>query len=71
MKGPDVALRTALVFFAFGAVWVILSDVTLGALVRDASAVTRLQTVKGWFFIGAASVLVYALAARVAAAEQR
>ena len=71
MRGPNVALRTALVFFAFGAVWVILSDVTLGALVRDADAVTRLQTVKGWFFIGAASVLVYALAARVAAAEQR
>ncbi len=71
MSGPNVALRTALVFFAFGALWVILSDVTLGALVRDADAVTRLQTVKGWFFIAAASVLVYALAARVAAAEQR
>jgi PAS domain S-box-containing protein len=71
VNGPNVALRTALVFFAFGALWVILSDVTLGALVRDAEAVTRLQTVKGWFFIGAASVLVYALAARVAAAEQR
>ena len=71
MNPPNVALRTALVFFAFGAVWVLLSDVTLGALVRDADAVTRLQTVKGWFFIGAASVLVYALAARVAAAEQR
>jgi len=71
VNGPNVALRTALVFAAFGALWVLLSDVTLGALVRDASAVTRLQTVKGWFFIGAASVLVYALAARVAAAEQR
>jgi PAS domain S-box-containing protein len=71
VNGSNVALRTALVFAAFGAVWVLLSDVTLGALVRDASAVTRLQTVKGWFFIGAASVLVYALAARVAAAEER
>jgi PAS domain S-box-containing protein len=71
VSGPNVALRTALVFFAFGALWVILSDVTLGALVRDADAVTRLQTVKGWFFIAAASLLVYALAARVAAAEQR
>lgn len=71
MSGPKVALRTALVFFAFGVVWVLLSDVTLGALVRDAEAVTRLQTVKGWFFIGVASVLVYALAARGAAAEGR
>jgi PAS domain S-box-containing protein len=71
VRPPSVALRTALVFFAFGALWVILSDVTLGALVRDADAVTRLQTVKGWFFIAAASGLVYALAARVAAAEQR
>lgn len=71
MRALNVALRTALVFFAFGAVWVLLSDVTLGALVRDAEAVTRLQTVKGWFFVGAASVLVYVLAARVAAAEQR
>ncbi len=72
MKERNVALRTALVFAAFGAVWVILSDVTLAALVGgDADAVTRLQTVKGWFFIAAASVLVYVLAARVAAAEQR
>jgi PAS domain S-box-containing protein len=72
MSRSHVALRTALVFFAFGALWVILSDVTLAAFVGgDAEAVTRLQTVKGWFFIAAASVLVYLLAARVAAAEQR
>jgi PAS domain S-box-containing protein len=72
VSGPNVALRTALVFAAFGALWVILSDVTLAALVGgDAETVTRLQTVKGWAFIAAASVLVYWLAARVAAAEQR
>jgi len=66
-----VALRTALVFALFGALWVLLSDVALSALVRDPGAVTRLQTVKGWAFVAAASGLVYALAARVSAAEQR
>ena len=71
MRASNVALRTALVFALFGAIWVLLSDVTLSALVRDPDAVMRLQTVKGWAFVAVASGLVYALAARVSAAEHR
>lgn len=70
-QGRSVALRTAAIFAVFGALWVLFSDITLSALVRDPQTVMHLQTVKGWAFVAVASGLVYALAARVSAAEKR
>src|SRR5688572_20140847 len=47
-----------------GGLWILLSDrVLAGLLPRNESTefVTRLQTFKGWFFVGATGLLLYAL----------
>src|SRR5271165_5610266 len=68
------ALRLALIYAFFGAVWILVSDRLSFYLVPDLQLVERLQTYKGWFFIAVTSVLLWLLAKRflsqVRAAEE-
>src|SRR5271157_3467869 len=68
------ALRLALIYAFFGAVWILVSDRLSFYLVPDLQLVERLQTYKGWFFIAVTSVLLWLLATRflsqVRAAEE-
>jgi len=68
------ALRLALIYAFFGALWILVSDRLAFYLVPDLQQVERLQTYKGWFFIAVTSVLLWWLAERylsqVRAAEE-
>src|SRR5271166_3821538 len=68
------ALRLALIYAFFGAVWILVSDRLSFYFVPDLQLVERLQTYKGWFFIAVTSVLLWLLATRflsqVRAAEE-
>ncbi len=66
----NLAVRVALIYSMFGALWILSSDQILAAMIDDAATLTRLQTVKGWFYVVVTALLVYALVRRgVAEAE--
>ena len=52
------ALRVAARFFAFGAIWVLLSDRVLATLVEPESHALA-QTIKGWLFMAFVAALIY------------
>ena len=54
-------LPIALAYVIVGALWILLSDEILEASGFGVAALTELQTVKGWLFVGASGVLIYAL----------
>lgn len=66
MKIPwRVTLRyevsASLIFGALSAAWIVVSDRVAEAIAPDVHALTRLQTFKGWLFVGLTTLLVYAL----------
>ncbi len=65
-------LKTTLIYFGAGVLWIFLSDRILDALVLSTSVLTTLQTYKGWFFIVFTSILLYFLVRKdYKALEQR
>ena len=48
-------------YLILGGVWILLSDLALSIVVQDLSMLNRLQTLKGWFYVGITSVLLYLL----------
>jgi PAS domain S-box-containing protein/putative nucleotidyltransferase with HDIG domain len=65
MDKPTAATaRIALLYALFGAIWIAVSDRALEALVPDPHALTRLQSYKGWVFVGASAALIYGLVRR-------
>ena len=58
---PQPALRTALYFFIFGFLWILLSDTLVNHLAPGLEQIRHLQTIKGWFFIVATAILIYLL----------
>lgn len=57
-------LRVVLVYAAVGGLWILFSDRALELLVPDPASRDQLQTIKGWFFVAATSVLIYELVRR-------
>lgn len=66
MKELLSPLRIAVVYAAFGALWILLSDSALHALVADPDLEARLQTFKGWAYVGVTAVLVFCLTGQYA-----
>ena len=60
---PQSARRIALIvtasFALAGTVWVLFSDIFLYGLTRDQVLIARIETAKGWTFIGLTSLLLY------------
>jgi PAS domain S-box-containing protein len=67
-RGP---WRIAVIYLAVSAAWILLSDRFLALMVSRPDALTTLQTVKGWFFVGLTAVLLYLLVAESLAALER
>lgn len=59
-----VDVRIALLYAAFGGVWVFLSDSLLSAWVTDPAVIDRLQTYKGWAFVAASALVIFLLLRR-------
>ena len=66
LKLPRIStdLRVALLYAAFGGLWIALSDRILATLVRDVAALTIMQTYKGWAFVVISAALIYSLLRR-------
>jgi light-regulated signal transduction histidine kinase (bacteriophytochrome) len=54
----------ALIYLAFGAVWIFFTDRLLVWLQLDPAVILRLQTAKGWLFVIGSAILVYVLLRR-------
>ena len=63
-RRPQVARTVALLYLIFGILWIFFTDRVLVWLGFDPAQMTRAQTMKGWFFIGGSSALIYALLRR-------
>jgi two-component system sensor histidine kinase/response regulator len=61
-------LQLALAYAAASALWILFSDQALAAWVTDPAIFALASAIKGWFFIGVTSLLLYALLRRQAAA---
>lgn len=64
-KSFSFALALALVYGAFGAAWIAVSDMLVAAVVSDPIHLTTVQTWKGWFFVAASAVLIYLVGGRM------
>ncbi|MFW2371510.1 MAG: PAS domain-containing sensor histidine kinase [Gammaproteobacteria bacterium] len=60
-NGTRSAVRITLIYFAFGFLWIILSDTVLTNLVADFDTMIQIGIYKGWLFILLTSVLVFFL----------
>jgi PAS domain S-box-containing protein len=59
-------LRVVLVYAAFGASWILLSDRAVAYLFHDTQAILLASTVKGWLFIAVTALVLSALLLRLA-----
>lgn len=71
------ALRPALVYAVFAALWILFSDQLAAALFHDPDTLTLVSMLKGWLFVAVTTLLLYGLvrrqldlAAQLAAREQ-
>lgn len=55
------ALRIALLYVLFAGLWIIFSDQAVALLFGDVAYMHRVQTLKGWFFVGITGLLLYGL----------
>lgn len=58
---PSLALAAALIYATLGALWIAGSDEFVALLARDAGQLSRLQSLKGWAYVGITAVLAYGL----------
>jgi len=57
----STALKVALIYASISVLWILFSDQILSIVVKDIDTMTRLQMVKGWFFVLATSYIIYIL----------
>lgn len=63
------ALSIVLVYAAFSALWILLSDKAVALLFNDPAELSRASTLKGWLFVAVTSLLLYLPIRRLAGAE--
>lgn len=59
------ALRVALVYALFAALWILLSDRAMGLVWQDPQSLVRASMLKGWFFVAVTTLLLYVLVRRL------
>jgi len=58
-RGSTAILRVVLYYAGFSALWILLSDRLVMLVARGADQIAMLSTVKGWFYVGVTSLLLY------------
>lgn len=53
--------KIVIIYLIVGGLWIVFSDLVLSTLVQDLELLNRLQTLKGWFYVGITAVLLYLL----------
>lgn len=54
-------IKITLLYFLFGGLWILFSDLILESLVHDTHELTRLQNFKGWFYVCISGLLIFSL----------
>ncbi|MBL8363456.1 MAG: PAS domain-containing protein [Rubrivivax sp.] len=68
-KPPTARVSTVVLTYAvFAGLWILLSDRAMGVLFVDPALLVQASMVKGWFFVGVTSLLLYVLVRRLTAA---
>ncbi|MBK7616698.1 MAG: PAS domain-containing protein [Burkholderiales bacterium] len=65
------ALGVVLIYAAFAALWILLSDRLVALFVSDPSLVLTLSMLKGWLFVAVTSALLYLLIRRLLGSQRR
>ena len=58
-KSSMVALRASLFYGLVAGLWILFSDQLLAEFVKDRAQYTKLETYKGWFFVGFTGVMLF------------
>src|SRR4051812_4481742 len=66
-----VALRVTLIYAVAAALWILVSDQLLVALVADPRHIGLLATLKGWFFVSVSAAACYAVIQTLARHQER
>ena len=66
----SVPLKIAGIYLFVAVLWIVFSDQLVVLLFEDSHVITRVQTLKGWFFVGTTAVLIYMLMHREIAAYE-
>ena len=56
-----IPAKIVAIYVITGGLWILLSDLALEAAVKDPVVLSRMQTIKGWFFIAITSALLFLL----------
>lgn len=68
-KPPVAGVFTVVLTYAlFASLWILLSDRAMDSLFHDREALVLVSMVKGWLFVGATTLLLYALVRRLTTA---
>lgn len=57
-------VRIVTYYLVAGGLWILLSDRFVRSIISDTDMLTRLQTYKGWFFVGMSGALIYFITQR-------
>ncbi len=60
-KNFTFEIRIAMIYWLFGFLWIFLTDDLLVKLIQDPITLTKIQNLKGWVFVTASALLIYAL----------
>ena len=63
--------QISLVYFILGCIWIFCSDRILASFIHDPAAITYYQNFKGWFFVTASAITIYALVHRYLTSQKR
>jgi len=67
----NIAFKTAVGYGVLGSLWILLSDQLVNLLARTPEIAARWQTYKGWGYVAATSLLLYAVLQVYVARQQR
>lgn len=67
----SVPLKIATIYLLVSVLWIVFSDHLVAILFQDSLHITRVQTLKGWFFVGSTAVLIFVLLRREIAAYRK
>ncbi|MDF2947573.1 MAG: hypothetical protein K0S51_2252 [Bacillales bacterium] len=59
MNPKRESFRLILLYLLIGVIWILMSDLILSVLFDDVGILTKIQTIKGWIYIGATSMFFY------------
>lgn len=64
-------LKIAIIYAFMGGLWILFSDNLLSIMVADTLTLTKLQTVKGWFYVFVTALMLYLLIQRYAREQKQ